>query len=188
MANSTEQWVRAAKNPQEALVAIALALDRIEAGLVVRAEAVSWLQDWNESGEVSSSPPSVTAFMNEMADARTELDGEDIVIPGPSDAKMERRIDFEGKYLKLHEYLEGDEDWTEAYAKGGPRWLYYGNRDLVMSYPEWTRQQMIMDIEEDSPEEAHEIGRDLLKQPCETGPGGMGMHIDESIAPARGGN
>jgi hypothetical protein len=103
----------------------------------------------------------------------------DIVIKGPSPEKMQARRAFATHVLKLNEYLGDEQNWADVYAKGGPLWLYLGNRELVMSYPQEIKKALIEDVEEDSPQDAHEMGRDLLKFPCETGPGSVGMRMAE---------
>lgn len=55
------------------------------------------------------------------------------------------------------------EEFVEAYAKGGPMWLYLGDRDAIMAMPPAWRQAMIQDIEQDAPLQAQEVARDILK-------------------------
>lgn len=52
---------------------------------------------------------------------------------------------------------------VETYVKGGPLWLYYGNRELACSFPIHMKQGFVSDVEADSPRTAQEIARDLLK-------------------------
>ncbi len=54
-------------------------------------------------------------------------------------------------------------DAAQAYAKGGPMWLYQGNRDAVMSMPFNYRQELVREIALDSEADAQEAGRDILK-------------------------
>jgi len=194
---STETQVRQAPSAQEALLVIARALDRIEAlvewsqwsttPLGPHPDEVDPLQRAVFAGPDAAVPERSDewlALAQELAGKRTAViessDGvTDVVIPATSLEKQERRRKFEMQALHLSEFLGEDQDWQGAYARGGPRWLYYGNRDLVMSFPDATKQAMIVDIIEDSPEEAAEIGRDLLKAPGETGPGGQGMFMAE---------
>src|SRR5437763_1578054 len=65
-----------------------------------------------------------------------------------------------------------------AIAEGGPLWLYLGNRELVMSYPDHTRRMMVQDVELDSPTDAQEMARDVLKEACAEGPNSVGMGTD----------
>jgi hypothetical protein len=106
-------------------------------------------------------------------------DASEVIIPPVSEHKQELRRKFEQSVLKLESVLGDGADWTEAYARGGPLWLYHANRDLVMSYPRSTRAAMVADVEEESPEDAQLMSIDVLKYPGETGPGGTGMHVAE---------
>jgi hypothetical protein len=53
-------------------------------------------------------------------------------------------------------------EFNLAYAKGGPMWLYLGDRDAIMAMPPEYRHRMVQDIEQDSPAQAQEVARDLL--------------------------
>ncbi len=55
------------------------------------------------------------------------------------------------------------EEAADAYAKGGPMWLYLYDRDAVMSLPVEWRRAFVEDVERDSPAQAQEMGRDILK-------------------------
>lgn len=71
---------------------------------------------------------------------------------------------------KLHEFLTGsplEKDPSaaaEAYSIGGPMWLYLGNRNAIMQMPAKWRVEMVRDVQEISPADAHELARDILKQ------------------------
>lgn len=54
-------------------------------------------------------------------------------------------------------------DAVEAYVKGGPLWLHAYDRDFVMQLPEETRRTMVRDVELTTPNDAHDLGRDILK-------------------------
>lgn len=87
---------------------------------------------------------------------------------------------FEEQQLHLIDYLGDTEDWTEVYAKGGPMWLYIGNPELVKSLPDSTRRALVADLEEDSPQQAREMARDILKEPADaTGYGNAPALADE---------
>lgn len=92
-----------------------------------------------------------------------ESDSVTVSLKTPSAEKYERRHNF-AEAMKLEEMipLPADEAY-DAYAKGGPLWLYLGNRPVVMSLPYEWRQRMVMDVEEDSPRAAQEMARDILK-------------------------
>lgn len=75
------------------------------------------------------------------------------------------RLHFAIETLNLNTELGTEDDWCLTYAKGGPAWLYAHRRDLVVQYSEAVKQQMVSDLEQDDPQAAHEMARDILKQP-----------------------
>lgn len=103
---------------------------------------------------------------------RTEVDDSTSVdLPPVSIERQVERIKWAHEY-ELHQYLQptGDmeTDWTPelagtAFAKGGPMWLYLGNRKAVMQMPVLARAWLVQDAEKDSPADAHELSRDILK-------------------------
>lgn len=167
---NTEAAVRAAKNPQEAMLALATSLDALR-------ELVTHLNVPTDELALEWTP--------DQAEQRTRItttdDSADIEIPPPNEERLEQRRIFEQQQLRLGEHLGTSEDWTEAYAKGGPMWLYLGNRDLVMSYPESIRAAMVEDVIATSPLDAEEMGRDVLKQAGEDGPGSVAMAANDQI-------
>lgn len=52
---------------------------------------------------------------------------------------------------------------ADAFAKGGPLWLYYGNRPALVSMPADWKRAFVHDVEKDSVREAQAMGRDILK-------------------------
>lgn len=65
---------------------------------------------------------------------------------------------------KLWEFLPlGPAETVKAFAKGGPMWLYLGNREAVMAMPFDWRQWLVTEVHQDSPAAAQEMGRDILK-------------------------
>jgi hypothetical protein len=189
---TTEQQVREARSPQEALLTIARALDRIEDALT-QAPMLAWDEWQPQSVSVWTSPPvtmtpeqmetvSHDVAVRQLDELRTQVTVEDgvaeVALPPVSEAKKVERRAFATHVLRLHEHLGDDENWADVYAKGGPMWLYLGNRAVVMAMPYAVKQAMIADIEEDSPQDAHEMARDILKAPCETDLGG-GMRVAE---------
>jgi hypothetical protein len=56
-----------------------------------------------------------------------------------------------------------NEEAAIAYGIGGPMWLYLPQRETIMGLPEHVRQMMVEDVERDSPAQAQELGRDILK-------------------------
>lgn len=86
----------------------------------------------------------------------------EVVLPPVSAERAKYRRE-QAKQMGLEDNFPGIEA-TEAYVKGGPLWLYHGNREFVMSLPEELRKLMVQDVERDSPQEAHEMAHDLLKK------------------------
>lgn len=90
---------------------------------------------------------------------RSKVEGNDVVLPSGTLAQRETR-------KALAERLDLEADFPggiDAYMKGGPLWLYYGNRDYVMGLSYEVKVAMIQDVEITSPQEAQEMSRDLLK-------------------------
>lgn len=183
---SFEDQVRQAKSPREAILILAREIDALHDQLATLSEWDSWGDDDGFPIEAVSAavagsevrvgvgPDGLTDHEREqhrlamLAMANTEA--RDFEIPAPSEEKMEYRRMMERQQLKLALALgeeAGEEDWTEAYAKGGPWWLWQERRDIVMGLPFDTRQRMVADVEEDSPKLAYEMGLDVLKR--ETG-------------------
>lgn len=179
---TVEQDVLAAGSPREALLVLARAIDDLSsspdpwgewyaAATVTPASHVAASR--SDQPRTNYGALMVPDVLPEAADAELEVD-----VPPPSLSKMITRLRFEAQALHIGEYLNDDtEDWSAAYAKGGPVWLYTNNRELVMSLPESTRAAMIEDVIEDNPELAHEMSRDILKQAGETGPGSSAMKM-----------
>jgi len=92
----------------------------------------------------------------------SDEDGAAVSLPTPSKRQVERRMLFTEKVLK-ETHPEYYEAYRESFLRGGPRILYYGDRDFVMQLPDEWRRVFVEDVEEDSPAEAHEIARDILK-------------------------
>lgn len=175
--------VQRAKSPREAMLNLAAGLDII----VERLDHLEIQNNWDSWGDYNEAP--ITAadiaaidVRRAQAPAITEQDGETTVdIPPTSPEKQAARRMFADQQLGLTEYLKDpSQDWNEVYAKGGPQWLYIGNRELVMSLPFSTRRAMVADLEEDSPQQAHEMARDILKEAADaTGYGNSPALADE---------
>lgn len=225
---TTEQLVRSARNPQEAMLHIAAALERIEAKLDQQpaAEPDPWgawgsdsraaylepIKQYVDPSAVVKAEQEAEIFLqvqrNEHAiraiedrleveadaeerralEAKLRLlkdDGAAIVrreagvrvqslvddstvtvdIPPASPERQEDRRRF-ARNGHLHSFLSqpvlNEAEFEDAYAKGGPMWLYLGDRDAIMAMPPEYRVLMVADIEEDSPAQAQEVARDLL--------------------------
>jgi hypothetical protein len=75
------------------------------------------------------------------------------------------QIKLGSSFLKMD-----DAEAAEAFAKGGPLWLYYGNREAIMQMPPEWKRMLVLDVQEDSVHEAHAMGRDVLKDLEAQGP------------------
>jgi hypothetical protein len=91
----------------------------------------------------------------------------EIVLPSVTPAQQDAR-----RKLAVQIGLAADfgDDGVDAYVKGGPLWLYYGNRNYVLGLPAWAHELMVNDVMETSPQEATEMGRDLFMK---RGPDGI---------------
>lgn len=173
-------------SPLEALLAVARGID-----LILEREAKAEI--WSEWGSIATASPVAAtredqprtnfgALMTadqvpEAADAEIEVE-----VQPPSVERLLARKLLEEQSIHIGDYLnDHSEDWNLAYIKGGPVWLYTNNRELVISLPEATRKAMIEDVLEDNPEMAHEMSRDILKQPGETGPGSSAMQVADIL-------
>lgn len=170
------EQVKGAKSPLHAMLVVAGALDDMMAVLTgiakpVVADEYDW-GAWSAPAQAEAKP---------LIQATDVSEGERVVkLAPPTESKQLLRKQFAEGVLKLGTVLgdaPAEMTWAEAYAKGGPLWLYTGNRDVVMTYPLEIRAAMVADVEEDDPHTAQEMGRDVLKQPSETGPGGVAMQM-----------
>lgn len=100
----------------------------------------------------------------------------EVVLP-PVDEKRVTYRRQQAEQMGLEDNFPGI-DATEAYVKGGPLWLYHGNRDFVMGLPEEMRKLMVQDVEIDSPQEAHEMAHDLLKKREQAGSHSLEAMLD----------
>jgi hypothetical protein len=220
---TTEQLVRSARNPQEAMLHIAAALDRIEAKLDQQPAAEpdpwgNWGHEYNiaERGPETVIPPRGDGAAETIIRARQNkqaIEGVQAMLDVEADAEERRALEAKLRLLKdegasiirreagvrvqslvddstvtvdippasperqedrrrfarnghLHSFLSqpalNEAEFEDAYAKGGPMWLYLGDRDAIMAMPPEYRVLMVADIEEDSPAQAQEVARDLL--------------------------
>lgn len=148
--------VRGAKDVKEALAAIAEGIDEI----LARPSPQDNFMEWGAEPE-----PETERALEIVED---DEDGVLIDIKPVSQEKRQRRGTFARTVLQLHQQdafntWDDKEAAIEAYAVGGPLWLYHGNRELVMQYSPDVRRVMVQDIEEDDPVTAQEVALDLLK-------------------------
>lgn len=177
---TTEALVRQSHSPQEAMLVIARALDRVEAALDARSESGGW-DTWGDlepqRAVTQQDFDNMEVHVAEHAlrvDSAGDTDGENVVHLPPvtlTEEHMEARRMFERQSLKIGEYLnEPDESdvYNERYVTLGPLWLYHGNRQLVMDQPKHTRQAMVQDlIDLGLLKDAHEMSADILKEDFE---------------------
>lgn len=78
----------------------------------------------------------------------------------PNESQLEMR---EAMADKLREADVLDEEIIESFIKGGPLLLYYTDREFIMSLPYGWRRAFVEDVEVNSPQEAAEMARDILK-------------------------
>lgn len=96
-------------------------------------------------------------------------------LPVASEEDQAVRRQFAEKCLKLQD--EFGPEIVESYVKGGPLVLYYTDRDFVMRMPEQYRKAMVADVEKFSPNEAQEMGRDVLKDMTPDGARDVTMEV-----------
>lgn len=165
--HETYQRVQQAKNPQHAMLAIATALDEIRVMLkpLMTPQVIAPSNPWGEwpapTDLIDDLPHSATLDNRAVIDV---IDGDVIVKPVSEERQDERRyFAHDSRLAEFYGPSLSAQEFEDAYIKGGPRWLYYTNRDAVMQMPVSLRQQLVDDILLDSPSEADEIGRDILK-------------------------
>lgn len=92
-------------------------------------------------------------------------------VPTVNPGKEAMRKEFATEVLKLTEvYGDKGEQYIESYAKAGPLLLYYADRDFILGLTDDIKRAMVSDVEEQSPKEAHEMARDILKDLDAGGP------------------
>lgn len=147
------EQVKTCKTPAEAILLLANAIDEL------RQPADPWdVSLWDDD----------PAYQAELSAMQIEQTGEEettVTLAAPDDEKRGARAMFAQEILNLDEALPDVERPCEVYAKAGPLWLWLGNRELLMQYPEHVRAAMVRDVMEDDPKTAEEFGRDILKDP-----------------------
>jgi hypothetical protein len=145
--------VKQCKTPQEALLVLAQAIDELSNTATAVDVWTAPLQ-WDLEAETFARP-----------DNRARNVNGDIVVDPVSSVRQDERYDFATDQKLFSFYGPGlsEPDFLDAYVKGGPRWLYYTNRDAIMQMPMNLRAALVEDVLLDSHTEADEIGRDILK-------------------------
>lgn len=130
------------------------------------AARVELLEDEFKGGTVP--PPEEGQRTNQIVSAEGDVIVE---VPQVSAEKEHQRLLFADEMLKLGEAypLQGDE-FIASYGQAGPLLLYYTDRDFVMQQPDGIKRQMVEDVLETAPQEAHEFARDILKDGEAEGP------------------
>lgn len=150
--------IKAAPNPQAALVVVGEGIDALLRALESRPVDDPWA--WP-----GADPPQPDIHGGDLVTVEEDENGDVIVkLAEVSPEKYEKRKKFADQQLQLGSHIPVAEgDICHAYGVGGPLWLYTGNRDLFMSYPVGTIKAMIADIMEDDHVTADEVARDVLK-------------------------
>lgn len=167
-ATPADPWEQPLKWEREAVADIEDELDR-ETKLALLKDELRLETDPDEAKALRASiwlleNPGEIQGVERYDGVRTQIEGGDVVLPPASPERQAAREVF-AETIKLWEFLPTltDDEAVDAFMKGGARWLYYGNRDAVMAMPIDARQFLVNDIMVDSPAEAHEVGRDILK-------------------------
>lgn len=89
----------------------------------------------------------------------------EVEAPAPTPEQEDEREVFAREKLKLEEQYGEDSgaEYIQSYRKVGPNLLYLTDRDFVLGLPPEVKQEMIADLLRFSPEEAHEMSRDIMK-------------------------
>lgn len=113
----------------------------------------------------------------------TTTDADAITVNLPAPDGRTRRTRYDWAYdIKLGHMIEPQLDehvGARAYAKGGPMWLYLYDRDAVMKMPPEWRRMFVTDVQQQSPAQAQELARDILK---DTEPGTSEQALDPMAA------
>lgn len=213
---TTADKVRAATSPQEAMLAVAEAMDELlaRADVLLARETVpqptSTWGSWINTSANNQHPPAVLAMpvvdrsaeikrlrddlliasgedataleaklrlllddgqalldTNPFSGARIGIDGELVDFPPVSATRKGRRGNWAASRGLERFLAQGNEliaeEMVDAYIAGGPMWLYLYDRDAVMQLPAEWRKDMVGDVECDSPAQAQELARDILK-------------------------
>lgn len=161
MTVTTVERLQQCSTPKEALLMLAEAIDALGS----KPEPDLWEAhlDWAPKDNPKAhhfTTPTVTP------DNRSRIVDGEVVVGPVSPARQFGREAFARQHRLQEFYGDGlnEEDFGKAYSKGGPRWLYYTNRDCIMQMPMELRRALVADVELDSPSEAGEISRDICKQ------------------------
>lgn len=166
---NVQQQVQEAASPQEALAVIARGLDALFQEIQdIKAQRDAALVDSSTWGTWDTGRPEDRVKVTEDADGNTEVE-----LPPVTDEMKDKRRKF-ARNIGL------EDDNIEYYAKGGPLWLYLGDREFVMGLPVEWRRDMVQDVMETGlTKDAEEMGRDVLK---DEGPGNVERAYEDHVA------
>lgn len=198
---STQELVRDARTPKEALEAIARHLDAVNVRLdrLEKREPTDPWAEWEEESEPEKEDKSeqiqaTVEALNKTSDPeergaleaqlrllrdtgenietgytegdrpRITQEGDSAVVEvePPTDDQLEKRAMF-AKAVMESEHYNFTPEQVDGYIKNGPLYLYYGDRDFVLELPDLWKRQFVEDVDINSPAEAAEMGRDILK-------------------------
>lgn len=153
-------------SPRRGLYEVATIIEELEAQVAtltkrVRALEATASDEWSQWGDPDGGQP-VDAVSRERVTVSPDGDKVEIDLPVADSEKQAKREAW-AQEIKLDEQIPV-ENACEVYGRVGPRWLWLGNRKIVMSWPEEWRRAMVEDLMEDDIYRAAEMGRDILKQ------------------------
>ena len=92
-------------------------------------------------------------------------DGSVVVdLPSPTPEQIDVRAQLLPKMGIADQYGEAQADeFEKAFIRGGPLLFYYTDRDYINALPPDVKQALVEDVLVSSPREAHDMGRDILK-------------------------
>lgn len=126
--------------------------------------------------------PPVELFDDTGAHTNIEADSDGdatVKLPTVSPEKEALREAFARSVLELEMvYPDEGAKYIKSYAKGGPLLMYYSDRDYVMGLADDVKRAMVNDVQEESPKEAHEMARDILK---DLDPGGPDITVENLV-------
>lgn len=131
---------------------------------------------------LAARPLTVDEELASIKGAWYEQDGDLVFMPPtPAQRRLRERI---VKHIHFEDWRQQDagaksegsvpldpEAAAEAYIEGGPGWLYHYDRAFVTSLGPELRAAMVEDVAAQSPTQAHELARDLLKDEQNLGEG-----------------
>jgi hypothetical protein len=95
---------------------------------------------------------------------RTRIDGDTVDLVPVSQERKDARYEWAIKHA-LHDFTPPltEVGAAQAFAAGGPAWLYEGNRAAIMMMPYEWRVWLVEELTRDSVTEGQEMARDILK-------------------------